>query len=210
MQVTNEELHRNDTTAARSDIRILVVDDDSDLCDFLGSMLTLDGYRVEAIKDPKMALAVVKNFKPHIALLDLVMPEMDGLEILKRMKKEREDLLVIMFTGHPSVETAVQAIKLEAFDYIKKPIELNKLRKLIEKAAREKGLIIDPLEELLARIGKEIRVARKSAGLTLKDLAERTGLSVSLVSQIERAQTSPSIMSLYKLATALKIELVIS
>ena len=84
-----------------------------------------------------------------------------------------------------------------------KPVEPEELLAAVEGALAKKGLSKDPEAELHRAIGRTIREARKSQELTLKQLARRTGLSVSLLSQIERAESSASISSLYKIATAL-------
>jgi ribosome-binding protein aMBF1 (putative translation factor) len=98
-------------------------------------------------------------------------------------------------------------MKYKVSDYIKKPFDVDEFNQTLEKILREKGLLTDPEEELLATIGKNIRRMRKDRSLTLKQMSRRTGLSVSLLSQIERAESSASVSSLYKLARALDVKL---
>jgi DNA-binding NtrC family response regulator len=112
-----------------------------------------------------------------------------------------------MTTGHPSLETAVSAMKLDALDYVRKPFTPEELRAAIERVIAKKGLTRSPEELLNRHIGETIRTLRKEKELTLKQLSRRTSLSVSLLSQIERAESSASIGSLYRIAGALDVEL---
>ena len=114
-------------------------------------------------------------------------------------------MAVVIFTGYPSVDTAIESLKLQASDYVKKPFRVETFTSAVRQALERKGLVIDPEKELLRAIGLEIRTLRKAQDLTLKQLSRRTGLSVSLLSQIERAESSASISSLYKIASALRV-----
>ena len=134
-----------------------------------------------------------------------MMPKLDGIEALKKIRKIDSDVAVVIFTGYPNLETAVASMKLDAVDYIKKPFNVDEFREVIGRVMRKKGLARTPEEQLHKVIGDTIRNLRKDKDLTLKQMARRTGLSVSLLSQIERAESSASISSLYKIkiATAL-------
>ena len=105
------------------------------------------------------------------------------------------------------IDALASLLKAQASDYVKKPIEPEELLAAVEAALAKKGLSKDPEAELHRAIGRTIREARKSQELTLKQLARRTGLSVSLLSQIERAESSASISSLYKIASALRLKM---
>jgi two-component system OmpR family response regulator len=94
-------------------------------------------------------------------------------------------------------------MKLDAVDYIKKPFNVDEFRVVLDRVMKKKGLARTPEEQLHRVIGETIRNLRKEKELTLKQMAKRTGLSVSLLSQIERAESSASISSLYKIAVAL-------
>ena len=86
---------------------------------------------------------------------------------------------------------------------VKKPFDVDEFAITIERILRRKGLLVDPEEELHSTIGRRVRELRKSGGLTLKQMSNRTGLSISLLSQIERAESSASVSSLFKLASAM-------
>lgn len=188
-------------------IRILIIDDDKDICEYMQLLLSQSGYEVTAETDARAALELLKEEEFHVVILDIMMPELNGMELLERIRDFDSDIAIIIFTGYPSVDTAVTSMKYNVSDYIKKPFDVDEFNQTLEKILREKGLLTDPEEQLLATIGKNIRRMRKERSLTLKQMSRRTGLSVSLLSQIERAESSASVSSLYKLARALDVKL---
>ncbi|MEM1418017.1 MAG: response regulator [Myxococcota bacterium] len=185
-------------------VRVLVVDDDPSIREFMETFLAKDGFEVTSLGDPENAADEVKAGGYHLVVLDLMMPQMDGVEVLERIRKVDSDVAVVIFTGFPSLDTAVRSMKLDAVDYLKKPFNPAEFREVLDRVMRKKGLLRTPEENLHRVIGETIRGLRKERGLTLKQMARRTGLSVSLLSQIERAESSASISSLYKIATALE------
>jgi two-component system, OmpR family, response regulator len=192
---------------AVSPMRVLVVDDDREICDYMETFLSKDGLEVKTLMEPEEAAEEVKNGGYHMVVLDLMMPKMDGVEVLQRIRKVDSDIAVVIFTGHPTLETAVQSMKLDAVDYLKKPFDPDEFREVVSRVMRKKGLLRSPEENLHRVIGETVRNLRKEANLTLKQMARRTGLSVSLLSQIERAESSASISSLYKIASALDVRI---
>ncbi len=184
-------------------VKILIVDDDRAICDYMQTLLERDGYAVKTLSDPTTIDDEVKNGGYHLIVLDLMMPKMDGLEALKRVRKIDSDVAVIIFTGYPTVESAQESMKLDAVRYLKKPFNVDEFREALDSIMRKKGLARTPEEQLHKVIGDTIRNLRKEKDLTLKQMSRRTNLSVSLLSQIERAESSASISSLYKIAQAL-------
>ena len=184
-------------------VGILIIDDDKEICDYMETFLTRDGFYVKTITVPQDAIEEVRTGRYHLVILDLMMPKMDGIEVLSQIRKVDTDIAVIIFTGYPSLETAVASLKLDVVDYIKKPFNPDEFREVIDRVLKRKGLARNPEEQLHKVIGATIRALRKERGLTLKQMARRTSLSVSLLSQIERAESSASISSLYKIAVAL-------
>jgi len=188
-------------------VKVLVVDDDKAICDFMETFLTQDGYEVDTLSEPTQAVERVKEGGYHLVVLDLMMPGMDGVEVLEGIRKVDSDVAVMIFTGYPSLDTAVRSMKLDVVDYLKKPFNPDEFREVLDRVMKKKGLLRDPEEALHRVIGETIRGYRKEHGLTLKQMARRTGLSVSLLSQIERAESSASISSLYKIARALSVRI---
>jgi two-component system, OmpR family, response regulator len=185
-------------------IKILIVDDDKAILDYMQLLLEKDGYHVKVLQDPSLVEDELKGGGYHLLILDLMMPKMDGIETLQRVRKIDSDIAVVIYTGYPNVESAIAAMKLEAVDYLKKPFNVDEFRGVLERIMRKKGLARSPEEQLHRTIGDIIRQLRKEKDLTLKQMARRTNLSVSLLSQIERAESSASISSLYKIAIALE------
>lgn len=188
-------------------IKILVVDDDVDICDYMQLVLAQNGYDVKTQTSATKTLDDLKEDDYHVIILDLMMPDINGVDLIEEIRKFDKDIAIIVFTGYPSVDTAVVSLRYKVDDYIRKPFDIEEFNKSLERILREKGLTRDPEEELLITIGQNIRAARKDQHLTLKQMARRTGLSVSLLSQIERAESSASVSSLFKLATALDCKL---
>ncbi|MBA2665373.1 MAG: response regulator [Bradymonadaceae bacterium] len=184
-------------------IKILIIDDDKDICEYMHLLLTQSGYEVTTETSPRKALETLREEEYHVVILDIMMPELNGMEVLEEIRRFDSDIAIIIFTGYPSVDTAVMSMKYNVSDYIKKPFDVDEFNKTLENILRDKGLLIDPEEQLLLTIGRNIRMARKNRSLTLKQMSRRTGLSVSLLSQIERAESSASVSSLFKLARAL-------
>lgn len=188
-------------------VKILVVDDDQAICEYVTTLLETDGFSVQSVSDPEAVDEVAREGKFHLIILDVMMPRIDGIEVLRRLRRVDSDVAVVLFTGYPSLETAVEGMKLDAIDYLKKPFQADELRAVVERVLKKKGLARTPEEQLHRVIGDTIRALRKEQRLTLKQMSNRTGLSVSLISQIERAEASPSLPSLYKIACALETKL---
>lgn len=184
-------------------VRILIVDDDKAICDYMQTLLERDGFEVKTISDPTLVESEVRKSQYHVIILDLMMPKLDGIEVLRRIRNIDSDIAVVIFTAHPNLDSAVASMKLDAVDYIKKPFNVDEFREVLARVMRKKGLARTPEEQLHKIIGDTIRTLRKEKELTLKQMSRRTGLSISLLSQIERAESSPSISSLYKIAIAL-------
>jgi DNA-binding NtrC family response regulator len=188
-------------------LNILVVDDDGDVCEYLEDFLSHEGYQVRSLTDPTQAIEEMKQNDYHLLILDLMMPKLGGIDLLEQIRKVDDDLAVIILTGYPSLETATASIQHEVSAYIKKPFSSDEFRDVIQRIAKKKGLVLRREDELHAAIGRNIRELRKARNLTLKQMARRTKLSVSLLSQIERAESSASVSSLFKVATALDVKI---
>jgi DNA-binding NtrC family response regulator len=119
---------------------VLIVDDELNIRRVLSAMLKREGYEVTAAADGEQALAVLQKTPVHVVVTDMVMPRLGGLELLARISADLPDIPVIVITAHGTVDSAVQALKAGAFDYITKPFEQEELKKVIAKAARAHDL----------------------------------------------------------------------
>ncbi|MBV5314192.1 MAG: sigma-54-dependent Fis family transcriptional regulator [Prolixibacteraceae bacterium] len=122
-------------------ISILIVDDEESVRDSLYNWFIEDGYRVECSENATKALSMLESDSYDIVLADIKMPGMDGLEMLKRIKSLRKDSIVIIMTAFATVDTAVQALKDGAFDYVTKPFDPDDLSHLIRNASKQISLL---------------------------------------------------------------------
>ena len=120
---------------------ILIVDDDEVMQQTLSDVLKKRGYEIFSVGSGNGALSVIKKNIIDLVLLDMRLPDVDGLEVLKKIKELDTEILVIMMTAYSDVQTAVSAMKSGAYHYINKPFELEELRLLIEKGLETKSLI---------------------------------------------------------------------
>lgn len=115
-------------------VKILIVDDDSSIADIFRDILSTEGRTVDVCYDGISALEKLKDGSYHVIIVDLVMPEVDGLEILRFAKKVNPEAMVIIITGYASLESALAAIKEGAYDYIRKPCKLDEIRLAVDNA----------------------------------------------------------------------------
>ena len=188
-------------------VKILIVDDDKNLCENIEKILIYEGYSVKTAFDGPKALQIIRSEKIDIVLLDLIMPKMSGLDVFYKIRSIDKNMKIIILTGYPSVETAVTTLREQASDYITKPFKNINLLKVVRATAKKAGLIENPLDKLDYCIGKNVKSIRMKKSLLVKDLAERTGLSASLISQIENGKNAASMLTLYKIARVLEVEL---
>ena len=116
---------------------ILIVDDEESIRKSLKDILGDEGYEVVAAASGREALDVLAEAQPSLALLDIAMPEMDGIETLRRFKETRPDMQVVMITGHGTIDTAVQTTKMGAYDFIQKPLSLERVSLAVKHGLEE-------------------------------------------------------------------------
>lgn len=115
-------------------VNILIIDDESVICNACHLILSEKGYTVERQLTGKSGLDALKTGQYHLVLLDMMLPDMDGMDILKKIKKEWPAVCIIVMTGYSTVSNAVKAMKLGAYDYLAKPFTDDELVSAVEKA----------------------------------------------------------------------------
>ncbi|RLD10502.1 hypothetical protein DRI50_10975 [candidate division KSB1 bacterium] len=119
---------------------VLVVDDEQEVRETLAGVLKSLDYIPHVASNGVEALEVIKKEPIDVVLSDLYMPEMDGIELLKRVRSNNKKIVFLMITAHPTIETVVEAIKKGAYDYLTKPFHIEEVRLKINRALENKGL----------------------------------------------------------------------
>jgi len=118
---------------------ILVVDDELLIRDLLYDFFSGQGWQISVAENGEKALDIMRTKSIDLVLTDIKMPEMDGLALTKHVKERYPDVPVVVMTGYPSVDSAVDALRSKVADYIIKPFNINKLHRLIEDKLKERG-----------------------------------------------------------------------
>jgi two-component system, NtrC family, nitrogen regulation response regulator NtrX len=153
--------------------RILVIDDEKPIRTTLIDILEYEKFAVDEASDGMQGLDLLKKNKYDVVLCDIKMPKMDGIEVLDKIQETNPDTPVVMISGHGTIETAVEAIKKGAFDYIAKPLDLNRLLVTIRNAM-EKGSLTNETKVLKKKISKAFDMVGDSKPIQeIKDMIDR-------------------------------------
>ncbi len=137
---------------------VLVVEDDDTLRELLSEVLSAWGYQVAAAATARDGLDLLRNQLFEVGICDIHMPEMNGIELLRHIKRHDPSIEVLMMTGDPTVTTAVEALKLGAYDYLTKPLILDELRHLLDHIM-ERRFLRQEVHTLRSRLGEQLRVS---------------------------------------------------
>ncbi|MFZ7128702.1 MAG: response regulator [Desulfobacterales bacterium] len=129
------------------DEKVLLIDDEEDFLKILAERLEARDMKVDTASSAKEALSRIESESFDAIVLDLAMPEMDGIEALRAIREKRPEVQVILLTGHATVEKGVEAIKLGAMDFLEKPADLELLKEKIKAASAKKMMIIQEQSE---------------------------------------------------------------
>lgn len=189
-------------------LRMLCVDDESTFVETYRKYFVKRGFEVDIATDLQRFEELLKERHHHVILLDYYLDndKASGDMLMAMVDQHDKDASVLVVTGRPSLETAVVSLRQKAFDYLSKPVKIDELAGAVNRALEAKGLLRLSASELQRRIGEKIREGRKAKSLTLAQLADRTGLSVGFLSQIELGKNSASVETLYRIATALSVD----
>jgi DNA-binding NtrC family response regulator len=135
----------------RAKVKILVIDDEQGLCAGIQEALRREGYLVDASTDPQAALKLAKDRLYNLIISDMKMPGLSGLELLTQVRGHHRDTLFILMTAYGTVENAVEAMKQGAYDYLPKPLDMKRLRALVQKAL-EFQMVVAENNELRLRL----------------------------------------------------------
>lgn len=123
--------------------KVLLVDDEEQFLEVLSERLEARGLQVNSVTSGEDAIAQVEDKNFDAIVVDLAMPGINGIETMKRIKEKRPDLEIIILTGHATVKTGVEAMKLGAEDFLEKPVDLNLLMEKIRDAKNKRMLVLE-------------------------------------------------------------------
>ena len=150
--------------------RLLIVDDEKGIRDALAQVFEYEGQEVRVAEDGPDALLVANTFQPDLVFLDVKMPGMDGLEVLARLGDESPGSLVIMISGHGTIDTALEATRRGAYDFLEKPLDTDRLLVTLRRALELKGLT-ESMAELRSQVESRYEIVGNS--LPIRRVLER-------------------------------------
>ena len=159
--------------------RVLIVDDEQGIRAALGQLLEYEGYDVRTAEHAQQALSLYPEFRPHLTFLDVKMPGMDGLEALKHLRELDPRATVVMISGHATIQTAVEATQLGAYDILEKPLDTDRILVILRNALRHLDL-----HEENARLRQTIEAKHEIVG---RSFAIR-----SLIDRIDKVAATPA------------------
>lgn len=133
------------------EFKVLVVDDEDEFRDVISKSLEKRGLQVEGAENGLKALEILEKSRTDVVLLDIKMPGIDGIETLRRIRSMKPLVEVILLTGHASVDSGIEGMKLGAFDYLMKPIELDPLLEKLSDAYEKKRLQQEKIDAALMK-----------------------------------------------------------
>jgi two-component system, NtrC family, response regulator AtoC len=160
--------------------QVLIVDDEPNLRKILSAQLSRDGYDVMTAEDGEQGLALLKEHHIDLVITDLKMPKVDGMTLLKRALEEEPDLPIVLITAHGTIDTAVEALKSGAFDFVTKPFDKDEVRQIVGKALRTRELR-----------GADATSVPTGGGVRFGIIGDSTGIT-DLYAVLERVADTPT------------------
>jgi DNA-binding NtrC family response regulator len=153
--------------------KVLVIDDERSIRNTLKEILEFEKYQVDLAEDGMKALELLKNTEYDVVLCDIKMPGMDGIEVLQKVEELKPDTPVVMISGHGNIDTAVESIKKGAFDFIEKPLDLNRLL-ITLRNAMDKSTLMTETKVLRKKVSKRYDIIGESQAIQkVKDMVDR-------------------------------------
>ena len=156
---------------------IALIDDDRNILTSISIALEKEGFKVQTYIDGESALIGLTRTPPDLAVIDIKMPKMDGVEVLEKTKKIKPETPIVMISGHGDLDTAVNTMRLGAFDYISKPPDLNRLLNTVRNALEKKTLVVEN-KRLKKKVSKNYEMIGESNAIThIKEIIEKVAVT---------------------------------
>jgi DNA-binding NtrC family response regulator len=189
------------------EVRILVLDDDQAVCRVIQAALAPSDFKVDAVSEPALIEAALRNHPYHVIILDYVIPGVNSEQVMEWVRQYQADASIIVVTAYPSIDSALSCLRARTYDYLTKPFQIATLQKTVTRCLESKGILRLSESALRESLGAAIRERRKALGMTLAQMAQRTGVSLGYLSQIELGKNSASIETLYRITLGLGMKM---
>ncbi len=190
-----------------NEVRILILDDDETICRMIQAALASSTFKVDTVSDPMRVEKVLHSGIYQVIVLDFVLPGLESEQVLDWIRETQPDASIIVVTAYPSIDSALSCLRARTYDYLTKPFQVAHLQRVVNRCLESRGLLRMSEEALRESLGTIIRERRKSLGLTLAQMAQRTGVSLGYLSQIELGKNSASIETLYRISLGLGMKM---
>lgn len=189
------------------EIHMVILDDEPMICRAVQKALERKDFVIDAVSNPGDMEAQLRAKRYHVIILDYVIPGLHFDRIMGWLQDYQPNAGIIVVTGHPSVDSALNCLRARTFDYLTKPFQLSDLKRVVMSCLESKGLLRMSEEALREALGAAIRERRKSQGLTLAQMAQRANVSLGYLSQIELGKNSASVETLYRISLGLGVKI---
>ena len=190
-----------------SEVRILILDDDESICRMIQAALDSSTFQIDIVSDPMRIQDALHGRAYHVIILDYVLPGLEAEQVFDWIRETQPDASIIVVTAYPSIDSALSCLRARTYDYLTKPFQVVHLQRVVNRCLESRGLLRMSEEALRESLGAIIRERRKNLGLTLAQMAQRTGVSLGYLSQIELGKNSASIETLYRITLGLGMKL---
>ncbi len=190
-----------------TEVRILILDDDQAVCRVIQAALAPHEFRIDAVSESGQVESALRGAPYHIIILDYVIPGLESEQVMEWLRLYQAEASIIVVTAYPSIDSALHCLRARTYDYLTKPFQIAHLQKVVLRCLESKGLLRMSESALREALGNAIRERRKHLGLTLAQMAQRTGVSLGYLSQIELGKNSASIETLYKISLGLGLKM---
>ncbi|HWG42993.1 MAG TPA: response regulator [Gemmataceae bacterium] len=190
-----------------TEVRILVLDDDQSICRMIQAAIASSAFKVDAVFDIMQVHDVLHSQVYHVIILDYVLPGLESEQVFNWIRETQPDASIIVVTAYPTIDSALNCLRARTYDYLTKPFQVSHLQRVVTRCLESRGLLRMSEEALRESLGALIRERRKGLGLTLAQMAQRTGVSLGYLSQIELGKNSASIETLYRISLGLGMKI---
>jgi CheY-like chemotaxis protein/DNA-binding XRE family transcriptional regulator len=190
-----------------TEVRILVLDDDQSICRMIQAAIGSSAFKVDAVFETSQVREILHSQVYHVIILDYVLPGLKSEHVLGWIHETQPDASIIVVTAYPTIDSALSCLRARTYDYLTKPFQISHLQRVVTRCLENRGLLRMSEEALRESLGAVIRERRKGLGLTLAQMAQRTGVSLGYLSQIELGKNSASIETLYRISLGLGMKI---